>query len=301
MNQYSRKELWKALDQLAPLQFAGAWDNVGVLLDALPAQKVQQISDEKILLTIDLTESVFEEALAHHCTVIVCYHPIIFGGLKRLTLAHSQTRTLLRAAQAGIAIYSPHSALDAVRGGVCDWLAGASLLANVSSLNTKNFAESLHHLCTEYAPIEVDQADPSQGAGRLLTLKSALSLDFICKTLSTSLNMNLSGLQKKPYLRLATPEHYSSKVDDIKTIALCPGAGGGLFKSIAHVDLLITGEMSHHDVLARIQSGTTVILTEHSRCERGYLKHYQALMTQFLSIPVVLAESDDDPIYLYRG
>ena len=302
MKQYTRDQLWQVLDQLAPLNLAGSWDNVGVLLESFPPQKIKQFKDEKILLTIDLTESVFEEALAQQCTVIVTYHPIIFGGLKRLTLANSQSRTLLRAAQAGIAIYSPHTALDAVHGGVCDWLSCCALLSKDNLPNhSSHFIEQVIRLCKSYAPIETNAIDPEQGSGRICTLEENKSLEQICQSLNHNLNQGLSVQQKKVYLRVATPNNYCAADKVIKTVALCPGAGGSIFKSLSQVDLLLTGEMSHHDILAHVEKGTVVILTEHTRCERGYLKYYRDHLSQTLSASVVLAQSDDDPMYLYQG
>ena len=111
-------ETLAALDGIAPLRLAEEWDNVGLLLEPRgddPAVK-------KIFFTIDLTAPVYDEAVAFGADFIVAYHPIIFGGLKRLTQAKPQSRTLLDAAARGIAIYSPHTALDAVDGGVNDWL-----------------------------------------------------------------------------------------------------------------------------------------------------------------------------------
>ena len=302
MKQYTRDQLWQVLDQLAPLNLAGTWDNVGVLLESIPPKNINQLKDEKILLTIDLTESVFQEALAQQCTVIITYHPIIFGGLKRLTLANSQSRTLLRAAQAGIAIYSPHTALDAVHGGVCDWLSSCALLPDHSLKDqTSIFKMQVASLCKDYAPIEPDPIDPEQGSGRICTLKENSSLEQVCQSLNLNLNQGLSVQQSKIYLRVATPHNYCVTDKIIKTIALCPGAGGSLFKSLSQVDLLVTGEMSHHDILAYVEKGTAVILTEHTRCERGFLKYFKERLSQALSITVVLAQSDDDPMYLYQS
>ena len=302
MKQYTRDQLWQVLDQLAPLNLAGSWDNVGVLLESFPPQNIKQLKDEKILLTIDLTESVFEEALTQQCTVIITYHPIIFGGLKRLTLSNSQSRTLLRAAQAGIAIYSPHTALDAVHGGVCDWLSNCALLPNYSLKDqSSSFRERVITLCENYSPIEPDTIDPEQGSGRICTLKEKSSLEQICQHLNLNLNQGLSQQQSKLYLRIATPHDYCVTDKTIKTVALCPGAGGGLFKSLSQVNLLITGEMSHHDVLAHVERGTAVILTEHTRCERGFLKYFKERLSQALSVAVFVAQSDDDPMYLYQG
>lgn len=76
-----------------------------------------------VLLTIDLTKAVADEAIERKDCVVVSYHPIIFKGFKSLTLADTQQQSLLRLALEGISVYSPHTAVDAAPGGLGDWLA----------------------------------------------------------------------------------------------------------------------------------------------------------------------------------
>ena len=76
-----------------------------------------------VLLTIDLTKAVADEAIERKDCVVVSYHPIIFRGFKALTLADTQQQSLLRLALEGISVYSPHTAIDAAPGGLGDWLA----------------------------------------------------------------------------------------------------------------------------------------------------------------------------------
>lgn len=75
-----------------------------------------------VLLTVDLTRAVATEAIENKHCCVVAYHPIIFRGLKSLTLADSQQSSLLRLALEGISVYCPHTAVDAVPGGMADWL-----------------------------------------------------------------------------------------------------------------------------------------------------------------------------------
>ena len=97
------------------------WDNVGLIIGSAAWPLAGPI-----LLTIDLTESVANEAAQKKCSAVVAYHPPIFNPIKRLTDApgsDASERIALRMARAGIAVYSPHTALDAAAGGVTDWLA----------------------------------------------------------------------------------------------------------------------------------------------------------------------------------
>ena len=106
-------ELVAALNDIAPTRNAESWDNVGLLVGD-PARAVS-----KVMLTIDYTDAVAAEAQAAVCDAVVAYHPPIFQPLKRLT----SENIVFDAIRRGVAIYSPHTALDVVDGGTNDMLA----------------------------------------------------------------------------------------------------------------------------------------------------------------------------------
>lgn len=106
------------MQQIAPPEFAESWDKVGLL-----AGDREKTVKGPVLLTIDLTEAVLAEAVAETCSAVIAYHPPIWEPLTKITDATPRQRIILRALEAGLAIYSPHTALDAVAGGVTDWLA----------------------------------------------------------------------------------------------------------------------------------------------------------------------------------
>ncbi len=110
-------DVTEVLEAIAPLEYAADWDNVGLLVGSTSWKA------DSILLTIDLTEAVLREAIDAKAQMIVSYHPPIFDPLERVTDADPKQRIILEAARAGIAIYSPHTALDAAPGGVNDWIA----------------------------------------------------------------------------------------------------------------------------------------------------------------------------------
>ncbi|MDX1682257.1 MAG: Nif3-like dinuclear metal center hexameric protein [Phycisphaeraceae bacterium] len=111
------QRLLETFNRIAPESLAEPWDKVGLHLGD-PAWGIKSA-----LLCIDLTEAVIDEAVEKGSRLVVAYHPPIFEGLERLTTDHWKSRALLKAAQKRIAIYSPHTALDAATGGVNDWLA----------------------------------------------------------------------------------------------------------------------------------------------------------------------------------
>lgn len=110
-------DLVNLMQRIAPLDHAESWDKVGLLA----GDRTRPLTGP-ILLTIDLTERVMAEAIAMKAGAIIAYHPPIFEPLARITDATPRQRVILRALQHNIAIYSPHTALDAIPAGVADWL-----------------------------------------------------------------------------------------------------------------------------------------------------------------------------------
>lgn len=106
----------ETLEAIAPLSLAQDWDNVGLLLGD------DQAALERILLAVDVTDTVVAEARKMKADLIVGYHPLIWEPLKRITAQGSSARihTLLKAQ---IGVYSLHTALDVASGGVNDVLA----------------------------------------------------------------------------------------------------------------------------------------------------------------------------------
>src|SRR5512140_247235 len=104
-------EVIAELETIAPLAWAESWDNVGLLV----ASEIEHV--ERILLTIDLTEGVLLEAQSIGVNLIVAYPPLIFSGLKQLTRATAAERIVQDALRSDMAVYCPHTALDAAPGG----------------------------------------------------------------------------------------------------------------------------------------------------------------------------------------
>ena len=118
-----RARVLSALGELAPLELAENWDNVGIIVDANGPVPGAQFS--RAFLAVDLTPLTFAEAVQSGAELIVAYHPPIFSGLKRLRRDALAEGLMVEAIQRGLMIYSPHTALDAARGGMGDWLASA--------------------------------------------------------------------------------------------------------------------------------------------------------------------------------
>ena len=106
------QQVYEVMQRLAPPELAEHWDNPGLLVDC--GGNVR-----RVLVTLDITPEVVEEAAAKQCTIIVAHHPVIFDPLKRLCPADVPYQLV----QAGISAICMHTNLDAAEGGVNDVLA----------------------------------------------------------------------------------------------------------------------------------------------------------------------------------
>jgi len=120
------KDITNILEELAPLAYAEDFDNVGLLVGS------SNLEVTGVLVTLDTLENVIDEAIAKNCNLIVSFHPIIFGGLKKLTGSNYVQRVVIKAIQHNIAIYSMHTALDNSNQGV-----NAKICEVLGILNTR--------------------------------------------------------------------------------------------------------------------------------------------------------------------
>jgi dinuclear metal center YbgI/SA1388 family protein len=286
-----------------------SWDNTGILLE--PPFVPSRRQANTVFLTVDLTRAVADEAIALKSSIIVSYHPIIFRGLKSLTLDNTQQQTLLRLASHGITIYSPHTAVDAAPGGLGDWLAdivtGTTRDDEVADqvfspqseqskgdgyeddpfIETKRPMYSLNHhpslrsirfpkapLAHTRRPVVPQspelQSHPGAGMGRIVDFQEPQPLAMLLDRIGEGMN-NPKGFP------IAIPQGTAITDIEISSVGICAGSGASLLSNL-DVDLLFTGEMSHHEALAAIEKGQVVISLFHSNSERGFLS--EVLMHQ---------------------
>ncbi|HLA54904.1 MAG TPA: Nif3-like dinuclear metal center hexameric protein [Flavobacterium sp.] len=132
------KEIIAVLETMAPLAYAEDFDNVGLLVGN-PETKATGI-----LVCHDALESVIDEAVAKKCNLVVCFHPIIFSGLKKLNGKNYVERSVIKAIRNDIAVYAVHTALDNHMEGVNKIFSDALGLVNTKILIPKeNFIQKL--------------------------------------------------------------------------------------------------------------------------------------------------------------
>ena len=155
-------EIFPILDEIAPLAYAEDWDNVGLLV----GDKNQELTN--VLVCHDALEEVINEAISKNCNLVVCFHPILFEGIKKITGRNYVERAVLKAIRNDICIYAMHTALDNHPLGVNKIFCDALGLTNTKILiPKKNFIRKLVTFAPNNEAENVRNALFNAGAGRI--------------------------------------------------------------------------------------------------------------------------------------
>ncbi|NQU33170.1 MAG: Nif3-like dinuclear metal center hexameric protein [Bacteroidetes bacterium] len=130
------KEITNYLEHFAPIILQESYDNSGLLIGSYDNEV------NKVLITLDITEEVIDEAIEGECQLIIAHHPLIFGGLKKLTGGTLTEKLVVKAIKSDIAIYAIHTNLDNITGGVNSILAEKLGIINARILKPSN--QGLH-------------------------------------------------------------------------------------------------------------------------------------------------------------
>ena len=120
------KELVQIIETEAPLALQESYDNAGLIV----GQEDNEISG--VLICIDVTEKVLDEAIAGNFNLIVSHHPLIFSGLKKITGQNEVQKCVAKAIKNDIAIFSAHTNLDSIAHGV-----SGKMAEKIGLINTK--------------------------------------------------------------------------------------------------------------------------------------------------------------------
>lgn len=154
--------LTKFLESYAPLNYQEDYDNSGLIVGNA------DLEITGVLVALDCTEEIVEEAIVHGFNVIVTHHPIVFKGLKRLNGNSYIERVVIKAIQHGIALYAIHTNLDHVHAGVSGEICKRLRLKNPRILRPKgNLLKKLVTFCPNEQALQVRAALFHAGAGQI--------------------------------------------------------------------------------------------------------------------------------------
>ncbi len=228
------RELLQILDSFAPVALAEKWDNVGLLVGS-PDNSVNSI-----LIGLDPTATLVEEAIAISADTIITHHPVIFKPLSAINTSDPSGRLLQKALGHNINIIGAHTNLDSAVDGVNDVLGNGLGLTNLVPL----------------MPAE-DGGEATTGLGRIGNYATPVSRkEFLTKL------FHLLGVQS---LSIA-----GSLPKEITTVAVCGGSGSDL-APLAHqrgADVYLSAEIKHSTAIWAREAGFAIIDGSHYATEK---------------------------------
>ena len=238
------KEIKSFLEGMAPLAVQESWDNSGLQIGC---------SDKdihKVMVCLDLTEAVLDEAEAIGADLVISHHPLIFKGLKSISGSTYQERCVRKAILSDIAVYSAHTSLDNILGGVNHKIAS---LLGLSSLRWLDSGESAERCDEKFGG--ADAVARASGSGLIGELKEPVAAAEFLHTVKTI--FDVKALKHSPLPSTTT----------IRSVALCGGAGAFLLpQAVAKgADCFISGEFHYHDYF---DPGTLLIELGHYESEQ---------------------------------
>ena len=203
------KDIIAVIEDFAPLSIQEGWDNSGLCVGS-PEDEVSSI-----LLGLDCTEKLVDEAIECGADMIVTHHPLIFSGLKKISPDDPIGAAVIKAVRNGISIYAAHTNADKVIAGVSGAMAARLGLIDVEILEEDGEGTGLGVVGNLPSPLSAEEA--------IALVKEQFSLKMM---------------------------KASAPVECLVTrIAMCGGSGGSLIRSAqkAGAQLYISGDISYHN------------------------------------------------------
>ena len=207
------KDVTDVIERFAPLTIQEGWDNSGLCIGSPDAPV------SSVLLGLDCTPELVDEAVECGADMIVTHHPLIFSGLKKICPEDKVGEAVIKAVKAGISVYAAHTSADKVIAGVSGAMAARLGLRNVEILEEDGEGTGLGVVGDLPEPLTAEEAV------RLVKERFALKA-----------------------MRASRPVE-----GRISRVAMCGGSGGSLIKAAmkSGAQLYLSGDISYHNFFTR--------------------------------------------------
>lgn len=238
------EEIMAIIEETYTKEAALDFDNVGLQA----GRTTKEVS--KVLLALDATTSVIELAEAQKVDMLITHHPLIFSPLKSITDQNFVGKRVLRLIQDDIAYYAMHTNYDV--------LGMAQLSEKIFQLKE-----------TEVLDVTGEFYGFSQGIGRVGKLETSMTLRAFCDYV-------------KARLALSNVKVFGNLDRQVKKIAISPGSGKSeILSALKHnVDVLVTGDIGHHEGLDAVEQGLAIIDAGHYGTEYIFVEDMKKYLSQ---------------------
>ena len=242
------KEIVQVIEAAYPREAALDFDNVGLL--AGRAEK----EVKRVYIALDATDAVIDRAVEAGADMLITHHPLIFSPLKKVTDEDFISRRVVKLIQNDISYYAMHTNYDVL---------GMAELAE-KLLDIRN---------TEVLDITMEKDGKKEGIGRIGELERPMTLEECC-------------VYVKHRLNLGSLKVFGDTQAEVSRLAIFPGSGKtAVAAAIAKgADVLVTGDIGHHDGLDAVEQGLCVIDAGHYGTEYIFIEDMRKFLEDKLSV-----------------
>ena len=253
------QDIINIIESVAPLSYQEDWDNSGLQVGNRNAEI------KAALLTVDVTESVVNEAILLGCDLIVSHHPLLFRGLKHLTGSTPQERCVEKAIRHNIAIYSAHTSMD-------------SYLHGVSG----RMAEKLG--IADYRILIPSTNDAAVGLGVIGELPETIDNEVFVARVAQVFGVSGAALR-----------WVEGAQKQVKKVALCGGAGAEFVEqAIAQgADAYVSADFKYHELQSAYQR-INVVDMDHWVSEHYTREIFEEILSAH--VKTYIASTDESPV-----
>lgn len=254
-------EIIREMEKIAPPFLKESYDNVGLMV----GDENKEV--KKILFALDCTKAVVSEAKENNIDMIITHHPLIFRKPSRIVYSDLQGYKIIELIKNDIALYSSHTNLDSVKGGINEEITKMLGFENstlIDSSKIKGYEDS--------------------GIGRIVNLEEEIEIDDVVNLVKEKLKIK--------NLRVAKGKNKVNK------IAIINGSGQDYFSHAASlgVDCIITGDTSYHFVSDYKEMGISIIDAGHFGTEwLVFLNVMKKIEDKFKEIEFIHSKVSEDP------
>lgn len=254
-------EIINRLEQFCPSSFALDWDNSG-----LQAGNTQNPVDT-VLLAVDCTSAVVEEAVEKHAQLILTHHPLVFDGIKSISDNDFIGKRIVRMLENRISCFSMHTNFDVL--GMADAA-----------------ADELKLLDREVLEVTFEDDVSREGIGRIGKLPEYMTL--------SDASAYVRDVFRVPYVRV-----FGQPDTPVLTAAILPGSGSSEIDLALKTgaDVIITGDITHHKGIDAVEKGIAVIDAGHYGIEKLFVPYMESYFKREMPDLGVIRAAEEEPCF----
>lgn len=255
-------EIMERLEEVSPRSFAESWDNVGLLC----GREEKEITS--VYIALDATMEVIEAAKKAGADMLLTHHPMIFKPLKRVTGSHFIGAKILALAESGMCYYAMHTNFDVM--GMADAVAEQLLLVD-----------------REVLSVTYEDDLSKEGIGRIGTLPEPMTLSECAAYV-------------KEHCRIGQVKVFGNPADTIIRAAVCPGSGKSSIEDAVRqgADVLITGDIDHHEGIDAVEQGLAIIDAGHYGLEKVFVPYMEEYCRRKIRGVEIYTAPEKEPFWI---